>query len=75
MPQRPGLVGEAREQLVGLKPVGAVRELLAGAHLFDPEDAAISANDQGYITSVGVFAHAWACLGARVPQERARAHR
>ncbi len=50
---RPGLREEARPQLVGLKPVGAVKELLAGAHLFDDGDAPISANDQGYITSVG----------------------
>ena len=50
---RPGLIGEEREQLVGLKPIGAVQELLAGAHLFDPEAEAVSANDQGYITSVG----------------------
>ena len=51
--QRPGLLEEDREQLVGLKPVGAVKELLAGAHLFNPEDEAISAHDQGYITSAG----------------------
>ena len=51
--QRPGLMAEEREQLVGLKPIGEVRELLAGAHLFDAGAEAISANDQGYITSVG----------------------
>ena len=50
---RPGLTDDAREQLVGLKPVGPVKELLAGAHLFNPEDEAISIHDQGYITSVG----------------------
>ena len=50
---RPGLRDEDREQLVGLKPVGAVQELLAGAHLFNQDDEAVSANDQGYITSVG----------------------
>ena len=48
---RPGLVDEDREQLVGLKPVGAVKELVAGAHLFNEGDEAVSANDQGYITS------------------------
>ena len=49
---RPGLIDPDREQMVGLRPVGAVKELLAGAHLFDPEAEAVSANDQGYITSV-----------------------
>ena len=48
---RPGLVDEAREQLVGLKPVGEVKEILAGAHLFDEGAAAVSANDRGYVTS------------------------
>lgn len=49
--RRPGLSGPAREQLVGLKPVGAVKQILGGAHLFN-EGAAISReNDQGYITS------------------------
>ncbi|MFN3210129.1 MAG: sarcosine oxidase subunit alpha family protein [Roseovarius sp.] len=52
MAERPGLIDEAREQLVGLKPVGAVKELIAGAHLFDPGAEAVSANDQGYVTSV-----------------------
>ncbi|MEO3415707.1 sarcosine oxidase subunit alpha family protein [Roseovarius sp. CAU 1744] len=50
---RPGLMDENREQLVGLKPVGAVKELLAGAHLFNQDDEPVSANDQGYVTSVG----------------------
>ncbi|MBU3258798.1 sarcosine oxidase subunit alpha family protein [Roseovarius sp. PS-C2] len=50
---RPGLLGEEREQLVGLKPVGAVRELVAGAHLFARAAEAVSDNDQGYVTSVG----------------------
>jgi sarcosine oxidase subunit alpha len=49
---RPGLSGSHREQLVGLKPVGAVKELIAGAHIFDEGAEAISDNDQGYITSV-----------------------
>jgi len=53
MAARPGLVGEEREQLVGLKPAGAVRQLTAGAHLFRPGDAAIRETDQGYVTSVG----------------------
>ncbi len=53
MAARPGLVDEDREQLVGLRPVGAVKQLVAGGHLFAPEDAPIRENDQGYITSVG----------------------
>ena len=51
--QRPGLMDEDREQLVGLRPVGAVQQLVAGAHLFNEGDEAIRENDQGYITSVG----------------------
>ena len=35
---RPGLTDPDREQLVGLKPVGAVKQLTAGAHLFDREE-------------------------------------
>ncbi|WP_120501787.1 sarcosine oxidase subunit alpha family protein [Roseovarius sp. EL26] len=50
---RPGMVEESRERLVGLKPVGEVKELIAGGHLFDKDAEAVSANDQGYITSVG----------------------
>ena len=50
--QRPGLRDPERERLVGLKPVGAVKQLTAGAHLFAADDAAVSDHDQGYITSV-----------------------
>jgi sarcosine oxidase subunit alpha len=50
--RRPGLNGPEREQLVGLKPVQAGKMLTAGAHLFKQGDQAISANDQGYVTSV-----------------------
>ena len=53
MAARPGLVEEDREQLVGLKPVGAVKQISAGAHLFDAEADAVRVNDQGYVTSVG----------------------
>ncbi|WP_424986487.1 sarcosine oxidase subunit alpha family protein [Microbulbifer sp. S227A] len=52
MSERPGLSGSAREQLVGLRPVGDVRQLTAGAHLFDPEDDAVRVNGKGYVTSV-----------------------
>jgi sarcosine oxidase subunit alpha len=50
--RRPGLTGPDREQLVGLKPVQAGKALTAGAHLFRQGDQAVSANDQGYVTSV-----------------------
>ena len=49
--QRPGLHGAEREQLVALKPVGAVKQLLGGAHLFNLGDETVRTNDQGYITS------------------------
>ncbi|MFD3189045.1 sarcosine oxidase subunit alpha family protein [Sedimentitalea sp. HM32M-2] len=52
MSKRAGLSGAHREQLVGLKPTGAVRQLNAGAHLFDPADTPERVNDQGYVTSV-----------------------
>ena len=48
---RPGLSGEEREQLVGLKPVGTVKMLVPGAHLFEEGAEAVSDNSQGYITS------------------------
>ncbi|WP_417729418.1 sarcosine oxidase subunit alpha family protein [Roseovarius sp.] len=48
---RVGLRDENREQLVGLKPVGAVKELLAGAHIFDEGAEAVRDQDQGYVTS------------------------
>ncbi|SEK95828.1 sarcosine oxidase subunit alpha [Roseovarius azorensis] len=75
---RSGLVDDAREQLVGLRPVGAVRELLAGAHLFDEAAEAVSDNDQGYVTSacysptlghvigMGFLKHGRARIGERV---------
>jgi sarcosine oxidase subunit alpha len=50
---RPGLTDPARERLVGLKPVGAVKQLTAGAHLFDEADAATRENARGYVTSAG----------------------
>jgi sarcosine oxidase subunit alpha len=52
MAARPGLTDPARERLVGLKPVGAAKQLTAGAHLFNEGDEAVRVNDQGYITSV-----------------------
>ncbi|QBY00832.1 sarcosine oxidase subunit alpha family protein [Rhodophyticola sp. CCM32] len=49
---RAGLTGPDREQLIGLKPVGEVKQLTAGAHLFDPGADPVRLNDQGYVTSV-----------------------
>lgn len=53
MAARPGLVEGRRAQLVGLKPVGPVKQLSAGAHIYlcDTQDA--PSNDQGYVSSVG----------------------
>ncbi|WP_439141213.1 sarcosine oxidase subunit alpha family protein [Planktotalea sp.] len=53
MAARPGVNGPEREQLVGLKPVGAVKQLTAGAHLFEAEAEVNRINSQGYVTSVG----------------------
>jgi sarcosine oxidase subunit alpha len=49
---RPGLIGPEREQLVGLRSVTPTDKLTAGAHLFAGGEAAVRANDQGYVTSV-----------------------
>jgi sarcosine oxidase subunit alpha len=48
---RPGLQSD-REQLVGLKPSGAVQNLLGGMHLYEPEAEQTRENGQGYLTSV-----------------------
>ena len=50
--QRPGLI-EDREELVGLRPVGATKQLTAGAHLFEEAAEPVREHDQGYVTSVG----------------------
>ncbi len=52
MAARPHLMEAGREQLVGLKPVGAVKRLLGGSHLVNPGEAPTRENDQGYVTSV-----------------------
>ncbi len=49
---RPGLTGAEREQMVGLRPLAAEKAFGAGAHLFEPGAQPVSANDQGYVTSV-----------------------
>ena len=53
MSQREGLRDPDRERLVGLKALGTVKQLTAGAHLFNEGDPAHRVHDQGYITSVG----------------------
>jgi sarcosine oxidase subunit alpha len=52
MAARPGLIGPERDQLVGLRPVGEVKQIIPGAHLFAPEAEAVSENDEGYVTSM-----------------------
>ena len=49
---RPGLLEDDREQLVGLKPTGVVKQLTAGAHLYRDGAEPVRVNDQGYLTSV-----------------------
>ncbi|MDA7967168.1 sarcosine oxidase subunit alpha family protein [Ruegeria sp.] len=53
MSQREGLEEPGRERLVGLKPIGESKQLLAGAHLYKEEAEPVRTNDQGYLTSVG----------------------
>lgn len=53
MAARAGLFGPEREQLVGLRPVGAVKQLSAGAYLFEVGADAVRENTLGYTTSVG----------------------
>ncbi|WP_299723649.1 sarcosine oxidase subunit alpha family protein [uncultured Tateyamaria sp.] len=52
MAHRPGFLAEGREQLVGMKPVGPVKQLTAGAHIYSDGAEPVRANDQGYVTSV-----------------------
>ena len=49
---RPGLVGQTRQQLVGLRAKGYEHSLSAGAHLFATDAAETRVNSQGYTTSV-----------------------
>ncbi|WP_299689657.1 sarcosine oxidase subunit alpha family protein [uncultured Tateyamaria sp.] len=53
MAARPGLVEQGRAQLVGLKPVGPVRQLTGGAKIYTDGEEPVRAHDQGYVTSVG----------------------
>jgi len=50
--ERPGLHGEHREQLVGLKPLDPNQECTGGAHLFEAGAEPVRVNGQGYTTSV-----------------------
>ncbi len=52
MAERSHLMSDQREQLVGLKPVGAVQKLLGGSHIVNLGDDPTRVNDQGYVTSV-----------------------
>jgi sarcosine oxidase subunit alpha len=49
--QRPGLIDPERLQLVGLMAASDEGRLRGGAHLLNPPDAPVIANDQGYVTS------------------------
>ncbi|MDO8326000.1 MAG: sarcosine oxidase subunit alpha family protein [Cypionkella sp.] len=49
---RPGMIGPDREQLVGIRPLGA-EPITSGAHLFIPGAELSRVNSQGYTTSVG----------------------
>lgn len=51
MAARPGLIAPDRERLVGLRPIGAVKLLTAGAHIFEQDALAVRENDQGYVSS------------------------
>ncbi len=53
MAERPGLSGPEREQLIGLKAIGPVQEMPAGAHLFETGAQPVRENDLGYVTSSG----------------------
>ncbi|MGR3505261.1 MAG: sarcosine oxidase subunit alpha family protein [Paracoccaceae bacterium] len=70
---RPGLVDPDRPQLVGIKPVGAVKQLTAGAHLFEKDAEVTRENSQGHVTSVGFSPTLGVFLGlAFLKQGRAR---
>ena len=70
---RPGLRDNEREQLIAIKPVGSIKQIVAGAHLFDLNDAPIRQNDKGYVTSVGfspTFGHFLGLAFLKNGQER-----
>jgi sarcosine oxidase subunit alpha len=49
---REGLLDETRPRLVGIKPVGAVKQLTAGAFLFNEGAEPVRQNAQGTVSSV-----------------------
>ena len=51
MAHREGLLDGDREVLVGLRPLEPAGVVTAGAHLFGRDAPAVSAEDQGYVTS------------------------
>ncbi|MEM8776906.1 MAG: sarcosine oxidase subunit alpha family protein [Pseudomonadota bacterium] len=53
MAMRPGLTEDKRGHIIGLKTIGSVKQLIAGAHLFEPGMEPVSENSLGYISSVG----------------------
>ena len=50
--QRPGLIDHRRPRLVGLKPVGPVKQLTAGSHLFNKDDPSEAKYCRGHVSSV-----------------------
>ncbi len=50
---RPGLVAEDRARLIALKPVGPVKQITAGAFLFEQDAEPVRTNAQGHVTSAG----------------------
>ncbi len=50
--QRDGLLDPNREQLVGIRPVGPVRQILGGSIMVDVDADPIRENMQGHVTSV-----------------------
>lgn len=52
MASREGLRDPNRERLVGVRPTGPVKQLLAGAHLYPEGQDPVREHDQGYLTSV-----------------------
>ena len=50
--QRRVLQSNSRPTLVGLKPVGAVKNIMSGSHVFAPGKPTVPANDQGHVSSV-----------------------
>lgn len=63
--QRPGLMDDAREQLVGLMPVAPEDEIAAGAHLYAENAPARAEAGQGYVTSAcySPTLQSWLALG------------